>query len=168
MVDFKIISIRGRIAYGVMCAESYALSKHPERNWRPLFQVLWDISQDDVYWDEWASDVIDRLPEVVNSEDPRDYEELDPAMLEQFRKLYEGMPDAFNRILACIVDIEEADAYTVVQGHGAEALENLEDLIGVMRAEGVELPDTAGVEPMVFEGDGRGPAFDARPLSRVL
>lgn len=99
MVDFKMISIRGRIAYGIMCAESYALSKHPERDWRPLFRVLWGISQDDVYWDEWASDVIDRLPEVVNSEDPRDYEELDPEMLAQFRKLYEGMPDAFSRIL---------------------------------------------------------------------
>lgn len=151
-----------------MCAEGYALTMHPERDWRPLFRVLWGISRDDVYWDEWAFDVIDRLPETVNSEDPRDYEDLDPEMLEQFRRLYDGMPDAFNRILSCIVDIEEADAYTVVQGHGAEALESLEELIGVMRAEGMELPDTAGVESMAFEGDGRGPTFDARPLSRVL
>ena len=32
MVDFKPISIRGRIAYGIMCAESYVLSKYPDRD----------------------------------------------------------------------------------------------------------------------------------------
>ena len=168
MVDFKTISIRGRIAYGIMCAESYALSKFPDRDWKPLFQVLWGISSDEVYWDEWASDVIDRFPEMVLSDDPRDWEETDPEVLEQCRALYRGMPEAFDRILSGIVDIEEADAYTVVEGYGAAALESLQGIIDVMRSEGVELPDPSPVEPMRFEGDGRGGAFDARPLSRIL
>lgn len=168
MVDFKTISIRGRIAYGIMCAESYALTKYPDRDWRPLFQVLWGISRDDVYWDEWASDVIDRLPETVLSDDPRDWEETDAEVLERCRALYRGMPEAFNRILSGIVDIEEADAYTVVEGYGAAALESLQDVIDVMRAEGVELPDPSPVAAMKFEGDGRGGPFDARPLSRIL
>lgn len=168
MVDFKTISIRGRIAYGIMCAESYALSKYPDRDWKSLFQVLWGISCDDVYWDEWASDVIDRLPEIVFSDDPRDHEETDPVALEQYRALYQGMPEAFNRILSDIVDIEEADAYTVVEGHGAEALESLLDIVDAMRDEGVALPNPSAVASMTFEGDGRGPAFDARLLSQVL
>ncbi len=168
MVDFKTISIRGRIAYGIMCAESYALTKFPDRDWRPLFQVLWDISRDDVYWDEWASDVIDRLPEMVLSDDPRDWEETDSEVLDQCRALYQGMPEAFNAILSGIVDIEEADAYTVVEGYGAAALASLRDVIDVMQAEGVELPDPAPVAAMRFEGDGRGAAFDAMPLSRIL
>jgi hypothetical protein len=168
MVDFKTISIRGRIAYGIMCAESYALTKYPDRDWRPLFQVLWGISRDDVYWDEWASAVIDRLPEMVLSDDPRDWEGTDPETLDQCRALYQGMPEAFNAILSGIVDIEEADAYTVVEGYGAAALESLRDVIDVMQAEGVELPDPAPVAAMRFEGDGRGGPFDARPLSRIL
>ena len=168
MIDFKTISIRGRIAYGIMCAESYALSMYPDRDWRPLFQVLWSISRDDVYWDEWASAVIDRLPDMVLSDDPRDWEETDPEVLEQCRALYQGMPEAFNRIISSIVDIEEADAYTVVEGHGAAALEGLQDVIDVMRAEGVELPDPLPIASMAFEGDGRGGPFDARPLSRIL
>lgn len=168
MIDFKTISIRGRIAYGIMCAERYVLTMHPERDWKSLFQVLWGISQDDVYWDEWASDVIDRLPEMVLSDDPRDWEETDPDVLERCRALYRGMPEAFDRILSGIVDIEEADAYTVVEGHGTAALESLQDVIDVMRAEGIELPDPTPVEPMRFEGDGRGGTFDARLLSRIL
>ena len=168
MVDFKTISIRGRIAYGIMCAESYALSKYPDRDWKPLFQVLWGISRDDVYWDEWASDVIDRLPEMVLSDDLRDYEDTDPEVLDQCRLLYQGMPEAFNRVLSGIVDIEEADAYTVVEGYGAAALESLQDVIDVMRAEGMELPDPSPVETLKFEGDGRGGPFDAMPLSRIL
>lgn len=103
MVDFKTISIRGRIAYGIMCAESYALSKFPDRDWKPLFQVLWGISRDDVYWDEWASDVIDRLPEMPLSDEPRDWEETDQNVLERCRALYQGMPEAFDRILSGIV-----------------------------------------------------------------
>ena len=168
MIDFKKISIRGRIAYGIMCAESFALTKHPERDWRPLFKVLWGIARDDVYWDVWASDVIDRLPETVCSDDPRDFEELDSEMLEQFRALYQGMPEAFNRILADIVEIEEADAFSVVEGYGAAALESLQDLIDAMQAEGMELPNQEPIASMLFEGDGRGPAFDASSLSRVL
>jgi hypothetical protein len=78
------------------------------------------------------------------------------------------MPEAFNAILSGIVDIEEADAYTVVEGYGAAALESLRDVIDVMQAEGVELPDPAPVAAMRFEGDGRGGPFDARPLSRIL
>lgn len=168
MVDFKTISIRGRIAYGIMCAERYALTMYPERDWKPLFQVLWGISRDNVYWDEWAADVIDRLPEMVLSDDQRDYEGTDPEVLNQCWLLYQGIPEAFNKILSSIVDIEEADAYSVVEGYGAVALECLQDVIDVMRAEGVELPDPAPIEPMRFEGDGRGGPFDARPLSRIL
>ena len=168
MIDFKKISIRGRIAYGIMCAENFALTNHPERDWRPLFKVLWGIARDDVYWDEWASDVIDRLPETVFSDDPRDFEELDSEVLEQFRALYQGIPDTFNRILADIVEIEEADAFSVVEGYGATAFESLQDLIAAMQAEGMELPDQELIASMLFEGDGRGSAFDAGSLSRVL
>jgi len=141
MIDFKTISIRGRIAYGIMCAESYALAKYPDCDWKPLFQALWGISRDDVYWDEWASDVIDMLPEMVLSDDPRDYGDTDPEVLDQCRVLYQGMSEAFNGILSGIVDIEETDAYTVVEGYGAAALESLRDAIDAMQAEGVELPD---------------------------
>ena len=168
MADFKTVSIRGRIAYGIMCAESYALAKHPERDWRPLFQVLWRISRHDVYWDDWASDVIDGLPETILSDDPRDREGMNQAVLDRFRVLYRGMPESFGRILSDILDIEEADAYTVVEGHGAAALESLQDLIDTMEEEGVDLPDPRAVSSMEFEGDGRGSAFDAKPLSRIL
>ena len=105
---------------------------------------------------------------MVLSSDPRNWEETDPDVLEQCQTLYQGMPEAFNRILSSIVGIEEADAYTVIEGHGAAALESLQDVIDVMRAEGVELPDPTPIEPMKFEGDGRGGAFDARLLSYIL
>ena len=55
MAEFENISIRGRIAYGIMCAENIALASFPERNWHPVFERLWSIMDGDVYWDEWAS-----------------------------------------------------------------------------------------------------------------
>jgi len=65
-------------------------------------------------------------------------------------------------------DIEDAEAYSVVEGYGAAALESLQDVIDVMLAEGVELPNPSSVTAMKFEGGGRGGPFDARPLSRIL
>ena len=65
---------------------------------------------------------------MVLSDDSRDWEETDPEVLDQCRALYQGMPEAFNAILSGIVDIEETDAYTVVEGYGAAALESLRDV----------------------------------------
>lgn len=172
MIDFKDISIRGRIAYGTMCAENLALACHPERNWTLVFERLWSISQDDKYWDAWASEVIDILPELVLSDEPYTDEPdctIDPAMREKLRELYAGMPDSWGVILSDIVDIEEASAFTQVEGCGAEELELLEHVVSVLQSEDIELPDPDAVAFSRFsENGGRGDGFDARKLSRVI
>ena len=38
--SFNKISMIGRFAYAVMCAERYALAKYPEKDWRPLFSWM--------------------------------------------------------------------------------------------------------------------------------
>ena len=94
---------------------------------------------------------------------------MGPDVLEQHLAIYQNMPESFNKILSGISDIEEADAYTSVVGHGAAGLESLQDVINVMQAlEGVKLPDPMRVEHMSLEGDDRGGPFDARVLSQIL
>ncbi len=170
MVDFRNISLRGRIAYGTMCAESYALAHHPERDWRPVFEVLWYLSQD-VYWDDWSSRVIDILPEYVSHEtpyDPDDFETLDEHAYETLCDLYEGMPAAWATIMSNIVGMEQEYAYTVIPVLGLESVAMLEEIVSLLEAEGIELPDARAVESMRFEGDGRGEPYEAKPLSRIL
>lgn len=66
--DFTNVSLRGRICYGIMCAERYALNKFPNRDWDFVFSEFWKI-QDDILWDEWSDRVIDLLPEYINELD---------------------------------------------------------------------------------------------------
>lgn len=60
--SFEAISLRGRMAYVIMCAERYALAKKPNVEWRPVFKDLWSIAED-VMWDDWSDRVMDLLPE---------------------------------------------------------------------------------------------------------
>lgn len=170
MIDFKTISIRGRIAYGIMCAERYALAHCPQRDWRPVFEVLWYISKD-VYWDDWSSRVIDILPEYVSHDipyDPDDFESLDERAYETLCDLYDGMSPVWSAIMSNIVGMEQEYAYTTIPGCGLESISMLEEIVSLLEAEGIEAPDPGLVEPMRFEGDGRGGPFDARSLSLIL
>ena len=170
MVDFRDVSLRGRIAYGIMCAESYALSHYPQRNWRPVFEVLWYLSKD-VYWDDWSSRVIDILPEYVSHDipyNPDDFETLNEHTYETLCNLYDGMPQAWATILSNIVGMEQEYAYTVIPGCGLESVAMLKEIVSLLEAESIEPPDAKPVESMRFEGDGRGEPFDASSLSRVL
>lgn len=67
--------LRGRIAYGIMCAENYVLAIHPERDWKSVFAELWRITGE-VMWDDWADRVADLLPEYIHEGDPYDKDEF--------------------------------------------------------------------------------------------
>ena len=171
MNDFKDISLRGRIAYGTMCAENYALKHHPERDWTFVFERLWSIAGD-IFWDTWSSDVIDILPEYVSDNiayDPDDYDNLSEAEHERLCAVYRGMPGSWATIMREIVDMEQVYAYTSIPGCGQESLESLRHIVSILSGEGVELPDPQTVSFSSFsERKGRGEPFDPHGLSRVI
>lgn len=65
--------------------------------------------------------------------------------------------------------MEEEYAYTSIPGRGAESISMLEEIMAILNAEGVELPDSKSVAFSHFEERrGRGNYFDGTPLSRIL
>lgn len=169
--NFEDISLRGRIAYGIMCAENYALVKHPERDWKPVFTELWRIS-DDIMWDDWADRVADLLPEYIHEGDSYDEDEfswIDEAGFEKLKALYAGMSEGWSTIIRDIFDMEEEYAYSSIPGKGTASIRMLEEIIGTLRSEGVELPDAKKVAFSRFEeDDGWGKPFDCTGLSKIL
>ena len=169
--NFEDISLRGRIAYGIMCAENYALAKHPERDWKPVFTELWRIS-DDIMWDDWADRVADLLPEYIHEGDSYDEDEfswIDEAGFEKLKALYAGMSEGWSTIIRDIFDMEEEYAYSSIPGKGTASIRMLEEIIGTLRSEGVELPDAKKVAFSRFEEyDGWGKPFDCTGLSKIL
>ena len=60
--DFENISVTGRIAYGIMCAEEYLVYKYPDKDWVVVFKAFWEITNLEL-WDEW----IDKTVEIARS-----------------------------------------------------------------------------------------------------
>ena len=86
--------------------------------------------------------------------------EKSPVVLDKYRK---GSPYTVTEYrLSC------GSQWGVEIDFGLESVTMLEEIISLLEAEGIELPDARPVELMRFEGDGRGEPYDAKPLSRIL
>lgn len=172
--NFKDISLLGRISYGIMCAEKYATCKAPTKNWSPLFERLWTVTDSDTYWDIWADQVVELLPECLfdsNEYSPSDFEYLTEAEFGEMRALSSGMPPEWNTLLKRIHDMEDVYVYTTIPQEGALSLNYLQEIVSTLANEGIDLPDWEKVSFSRFsECDGRGNSFDfkERGLSEVV
>lgn len=169
--DFSNVSLRGRISYGIMCAERYALNKFPNREWGFVFSEFWKI-QDDILWDEWSDRVIDLLPEYIYELDHYDGDEfswLDENGFNRLKSLYDGMSEQWAQILRDIVDMEEVYAYSSIPGTGKESIRLLNKVIDVLEGEGIGLPGPQSVAFSTFDQfNGRGDSFSGRNLSLIV
>lgn len=172
MKQFEGISLLGRISYAIMCAEKYLTTIHPDRNWRPLFELLWSICKEETFWDEWASKVIEVVPKYLfefPTFEESDFEYLDKEGYETMKTLLIDHDAGTDTLLEGIVDMEEAYAYTEISGIGEESLDILGSIIKVLKDGEIPLPDPQVVAFSSFkECNGRGNSFDCRPLSIVL
>ncbi|MDE6425838.1 MAG: hypothetical protein K2K89_06845, partial [Ruminococcus sp.] len=57
----KNISLRGRIAFTIMCIEQYLTKQYPHNDWTPLSEKMWKVTNS--YFDEWLYDFTDIMPE---------------------------------------------------------------------------------------------------------
>ena len=172
MKQFEGISLLGRISYAIMCAESYFTVTHPDRDWRPLFELLWSICDEGVFWDEWADRVLEVIPEYLfefPSFEQSDFSYLDENVYNAMRSLLHDHDAGADTLLEGIRDMEEAYAYTEIDGIGEESLDILGGIVEVLEGATVPLPDPKAVAFSSFEEcGGRGNSFDCRGLSKGL
>lgn len=172
MEQFEGVSLLGRISYAIMCAENYLIAIHPDRDWRPLFKLLWSICNEGTFWDEWASEVLEVLPEYLfefPTFEQSDFDHLDETTYNTMKSLLKDHDAGTDALLEGIRDMEEAYAYTEVDGIGKESLDILEGIIEVLEKAEVQLPDPKEVAFSSFEEcNGRGNSFDSHFLSIVL
>jgi len=88
------VSMNGRMAYAIMCLESYVLAKYPDRDWKAVFEKLWEATGD-VYWDTWSCWVNDMLPECLfefPSYQESDFSKLDEKTYDKLCNLTRDLP----------------------------------------------------------------------------
>lgn len=171
MHEFDTISLVGRIAYGIMCAEEYLLHKYPNKNWEMVFEVFWEITSLEL-WEDWIDEAIEIIPEYLF--EFKDYASskfdcLTEEKYEALKKLYEGTNDDVSKILKMVYQLANSHAYSSIRGNGVESLQCLDKIINFLQEEGIALPDKTPVEACLFsERDGWGNRFDGACVSKII
>ena len=169
--DLQNVSIVGRIAYGIMCAEEYLIQKYPNKDWTIVFKDFWEITSLDL-WDDWLEEVIEIIPEFLfefDSYKASGFDYLSEEKYSELKELYNGTNEDVNRILYMLYDLVRNSAYSSMKENGGESLYHLEQIISFLKEEGVRLPDARLVQKFPFsEKNGWGNSFDGTKLSKVI
>ena len=168
--DFSGISMIGRFAYSVMCAERYALAKFPEKDWKPLFAWMWKGTSD--YFDEWYYRFMEILPEYLYEFDNYADAKFDYLSEEDYNYYTEFLKDidkGMEELLVTSADITMVYCYTEIPGNGQESIDLLNKSLKILEDNNIETPNLKSIEFKSFsEKNGWGEAFDGTKLSIVL
>lgn len=167
---FLRLSNRGRVAYVNFCIENYALAHKPDADWQHLFEKIWEVLSD-VYWDEWAYQFMEMIPEYLTEfpdYEHSDFDYLTEALYRELIVLYEDMPKAWDTILHALYEIALELGYSCGDSEG-RAQGFIKEIEGVLEAEGIPLPaeDLVPLFP-ASERNGYGNPFDGRKISHIL
>lgn len=178
MIDLNVflpVSIRGRMAYALLCAEKYMLACFPERDWRPLLRKLWDAtSREDIYnWLDYERILpSDFLYESQKFGYEEAYSYLFVEEYDYFVALYEGMKTeergkGLIRLFDFLFEVFGRPMYSIV--YPDDGFEELKTICRILEQEGIPLPDPQMVAFSQFpENNGWGERFDGTKLSLLL
>ena len=171
MNNFENVSVVGRVAYGIMCAEEYLIHKYQNKNWKIVFNDFWKITNLEL-WDEWMDEIIEIIPEYLfefNDYMSSDFEFLTETKYDELKKIYDNTNDDVNIILKMVYELANSHAYSSISKNGKESLRQLEKIIIFLEDEGIAPPDTKDVQTHLFsERKGWGNPFDGTSLSKIL
>lgn len=170
--DFYDVSIRGMVAYCVMCLENYVLEIYPDLDLAPVLRIAWAIVGDKGYIDLNANRYMEVIPEYLFEFDDYEAAQFDYLTEEEFdmfRQLLNPDDPALNLVMLRIYDIVMAYAYFGLPTSPVEAAELVLDVIECLQGHGVPLPDFELVRGFSFsEYHGWGVHISPEGLSRVL
>ena len=168
--DFNNISMVGRFAYSVMCAERYAVIKYPDKNWKPLFAWMWKGTSE--YFDEWYYRFSEILPEYLYEFDnykDSGFEYLSEEDYDYYSAFLKGIDRNMEVLLSIPAEISMIYCYTTIPGTGKESIDLVKKSIKILKDNRIELPDPELVAFSRFsEKNGWGNDFEGRELSIVL
>ena len=175
---FDSISMNGRMAYVIMCVESFLVSKYPFKDWSFVSEMMWKATSEN--WGDWPEEYSTIIPDVLLQyknyveDDMGDYiTENDFEMLKDlYSNITEGLEDdpsdevnyMFNK------PYEMAMVYEgTVIGNGKESIQIIKETENILKKNDIPLPDYSKI---LFsssnELNGWGNDFDGRNLSIIL
>ncbi|MFF2484331.1 hypothetical protein [Paenibacillus sp. NPDC058071] len=170
MEKFKLISLRGRVAYGVSCFENALLAlKYNLNDWKIVLNYLWGFTNSNL--EESHTIANELIPEHLlefKTYEKHEFERLSKEEFLYLYNLYQDMDESINSLLYGIHELGASHAYSVVSGYGESSLKSLERLINLMIDNNYPLPNVE--QFLIFsidENKGWGNEFDGTKLSKL-
>jgi len=169
-IDFADVSMIGRAAYSIMCAERYALAKYPDKDWKPLFLWMWRCTSD--YFDEWYYHFMEILPEYLYEFDNYKDAQFDYLTEEDYNyyaALLKDIDKNMEELIVIPTRIAMVYSYMPIPGKGKESIKLVNDALTILKKNSIGLPDPATVAFSRFsEKNGWGEPFDGSQLSIII
>ncbi len=169
--NFINISMNGRLAYQLMCAEKYFVNKYPNKDFTELFHILWKVTNG-MYWDTFSGYLIELKKEYffkVSSYDDRNWLYLTKKQYDLFKPMVSEFDDEDEALLLTLIDQAEVYAYTVVPKDTSESIDIVFETIEFLKKRKIKLPDIKLIEIYTIDQmDGWGDFFDGTKLSIIL
>lgn len=169
---FYSVSVRGMVAYCIMCLESYALEAYPDHDLAPVLRLAWGIVEPEGYIDENAYRYMEAIPEYLFEFDDYETAEFEYLTREEFdelRCLLNPKDTTLDLLMHRVYDVAMCYAYTAVEAPPREAVDLVFDVVGCLKEDGIPLPDFGLVRDFSpDEFHGWGVHINPEGLSRAL
>ncbi|MDD6081289.1 MAG: hypothetical protein PUB89_00390 [Oscillospiraceae bacterium] len=165
------ISLRGCLAYAIMCLEKYITELYPEKKWGKLFKHLWKITDESILIDDWDEKTCEILPDSIfekNCYDNR-FSILTEEEYYYYADIYKEVDENINIILGYICDMEECFSYTIVNDKNGILPRKVSSILNILHENNIDVPNIALVKfSKRIENNGRGKGFNGENFSIVL
>ena len=175
---FDSVSMNGRMAYVIMCVESFLVFKYPDKNWTIVSEQMWKATSEN--WGDWPEEYSSIIPDVFLQYEYFDEEDLGDSITEtefvMLKELYDGVTeglendpsDEVNYMLNKPYEMAMVYEGTVI-GDGKESIRIIDEVENILKKNDVPLPDYTKVQfSSSNELNGWGNDFDGTSLSIIL
>lgn len=166
--QFKNISMRGRVAYGILCLESTLNSEEKfSKGWKLVLERLWSYTEIK-YLDEWQDKTLEILPssimEIENFEE-EDLEYVSQTEFDVLKSLYGNANNMVLDMIEVIFYIGTLELFGSISNGAIQSLKQLEKLLSIMNSIPVEPPAIGLVRRYSFqEENGWGTSFNKKEI----
>lgn len=154
---FKNISIRGRVAYGISCLNTYLNTIYPDKDFSSLMDMACKITEDGNYIDVSTLAFMEIIPQYLYEFDNYKDAEFEYISEDQYNSFVSLIPkddSNLNSIMLAIHETAYAYCYVSVEKNAPDTYPHLESLISIMNKLSLPLPDISLFKKYSFEESG--------------
>lgn len=167
MSQIKNLSIRARVAFGILCLER--ILKHFQFDlikWNILLNELWKYTNSNV--GKWHEIISEMTPFSINEQvdfELKGCEYINKEKHDDLQKLYIDVNNDILKVIDLIFEIGTRDLYSSISNNSQDTIKYLQEIILVLEKNDIELPNIKQLQKFsILENNGWGREFTKEEL----